>query len=187
MPRPESRHNRLGPVETAPQSGGQGLPRCTRSSRVRGGWLVLVAALLLGLWPAGAGAQTEEGVRRVARQLQCPVCEGQTVAESNAGLAQDMRAVIRTKLASGETDEQILDSFVAAYGEGILSEPPKRGAGLGVWLAPGLVLLAGAALLAGLARRWTRPPDPAVAHTAPSLPDPAVADELRRYRERYGA
>lgn len=173
-----------------PRRGGQGTSPCTTSGWVRcarSGGFGLLAALLVGLWPMVVGAQTDEGVRRVARQLQCPVCEGQTVAESNSGLAQDMRAVIRTKLELDETDQQIIESFVAAYGDGILSEPPKRGAGLGVWLAPAAVLTLGAAALAWLARKWTQVSRRAVAHTAASLPDPGVADELRRFRERYGA
>lgn len=180
-------HNvRISPGDT-PTRGWQRTSPTTTFGGVRGGWAVLVAALLLGLWPAVAGAQSDEGVRRVARQLQCPVCEGQTVAESNSGLAQDMRAVIRTKMESGETDQQIIDTFVAAYGDGILSEPPKRGAGLGVWLAPAAVLVAGIAVLAVLARKWTRHPEPTAPHAAPTSIDPGVADELRRFRERYGA
>lgn len=173
-----------------PLRGGQGTSPCATWGWVRfarGGWVGLLVALMVGLWPIVAGAQTDEAVRRVARQLQCPVCEGQSVAESNAGLAQDMRAVIQTKLDSGETDQQILDSFVAAYGDGILSEPPKRGAGLGVWLAPAAVLTLGTALLAWRARSWTRGTQRAAVHTDDSQPDPGVADELRHFREHHGA
>ena len=95
-------------------------------------WVLLVVALAL---PVLAHADSlDEGVRRVALQLQCPVCEGETVADSPSGLATDMRALIRTRLAAGVPDQQILDEFVASYGDGILTEPPKRGVSLGVWL-----------------------------------------------------
>ncbi|MBV9543227.1 MAG: cytochrome c-type biogenesis protein CcmH, partial [Chloroflexi bacterium] len=84
---------------------------------------------------AHADAQ-DDAVRRIALQLQCPVCEGETVADSPSGLANDMRNVIRQKVAAGEPDQQILDEFVASYGDGILTEPPKHGISLGVWVGP---------------------------------------------------
>ena len=89
----------------------------------------------------------DDSVRRVALQLQCPVCEGQNVADSPSGLAKDMRDLIRTRLTAGASDKQILDEFVASYGDGILTEPPKRGISLGVWIGPGLGLIFGVVLL----------------------------------------
>lgn len=130
----------------------------------------------------------DDGVRRVALQLQCPVCEGQSVADSPSGLAADMRAVIRGRLAAGATDRQILDEFVASYGDGILTEPPKRGISLGVWLGPALGVALGAMLLVILLRTWrragTRAADARPAF-AESL-DPDAAEELNRYRQEYG-
>src|ERR671937_2410766 len=90
----------------------------------------------------------DDGVRRIGLQLQCPVCEGQSIADSPSGLAADMRAVIRTKLAAGESDQQILDEFVASYGDGVLTEPPKHGIALGVWIGPLIGVAIGAAILA---------------------------------------
>src|SRR5205085_10209616 len=86
----------------------------------------------------------DDSVRRVGLQLQCPVCEGETVADSPSGLAGDMRAVIRSKVAAGESDQQILDEFVASYGDSILTEPPKRGISLGVWIGPIVAVFLGA-------------------------------------------
>ena len=144
--------------------------------------------LLIALWlPSVAAAdQIDVDVSRVANQLQCPVCEGQTVAASNSGLAKDMRDVIRTKLQAGESDQQILDEFVASYGDSILSEPPKRGLGLGVWVGPVVGLVAGAAVVAMLLSAWVRRRPPVQAGTGATEVDPAVADELRRFREDYG-
>ena len=65
----------------------------------------------------------------VSRSRSRPIKSG---TDSPSGLAADMRSVIRTKLIAGETDQQILDEFVASYGDSILSEPPKRGASLGI-------------------------------------------------------
>src|SRR5262245_51038331 len=119
--------------------------------------LSLVAALP-GLARADA---LDDATRRIGLQLQCPVCEGQTVADSNSGLAQDMRSVIRTRVQAGESDQQVLDAFVASYGDGILTEPPKRGVGLGVWLGAAIGIGLGAALLAFILGGWRRRPAPA--------------------------
>jgi cytochrome c-type biogenesis protein CcmH len=126
----------------------------------------------------------EDGVRRVALQLQCPVCEGQSIADSPSGLAADMRTVIRTKLVAGEADQQILDEFVASYGDSILSEPPKRGISLGVWLGPSIGVALGAITLVLLLRTWRRAPG-AAARQRTSV-DPEVADEFHRFREELG-
>jgi cytochrome c-type biogenesis protein CcmH len=145
-----------------------------------------LAALLVALAvPALAHADTlDDGVRRIALQLQCPVCEGETVADSPSGLAADMRAVIRTKLLAGESDQQILDDFVGSYGDGILTEPPKRGISLGVWIGPILGLMAGAAVVFGVLRAWRRP---APASSRPGgLLDPELVDEFQRFRQEAG-
>lgn len=127
----------------------------------------------------------DEGVRRVALQLQCPVCEGETVADSPSGLAADMRAVIRTRLAAGESDQQVLDEFVASYGDGILTEPPKHGISLGVWVGPLIGLALGAGALALLLKAWRRPA--AASSASPGLSvETDVVDEFQRFREEYG-
>jgi cytochrome c-type biogenesis protein CcmH len=148
--------------------------------------LVLGLLLLLGLSPLPASADaTDEAVRRVAVQLQCPVCEGETVWDSGSKLAADMRGVIRAKQAASESDQQILDEFVGSYGDGILTEPPKRGISLGVWIGPLIGVAGGALILALVVRQWRAAPARAPAPAA--APDPAVADELRRFREGFEA
>lgn len=112
-------------------------------------WLVLVL-------PA-TGQTLDDRVREIARELMCPVCEGQTVAESSSELAAQMRALIKERLVQGQTREEILAYFVSRYGESILAAPPKRGLGLVVWLGPLLVLLFAVALAGRTLRRWTRP------------------------------
>jgi cytochrome c-type biogenesis protein CcmH len=128
----------------------------------------------------------DDGVYRVARQLQCPVCEGETVADSPSGLAADMRSVIRTKLAAGESDQQILDEFVASYGDGILTEPPKRGISLGVWIGPLIGVALGGVLVAVLLKTWRRPLVPRSAGSAGLTVDTDVVDEFHRFREEVG-
>jgi cytochrome c-type biogenesis protein CcmH len=128
----------------------------------------------------------DDGVRRVAMQLQCPVCEGESVADSPSGLATDMRALIRTRVAAGVPDQQILDEFVASYGDGILSEPPKRGISLGVWLGPTIGVGLGTLLLALLLWTWRRPAGRTQTATEQVSLDPDVADEFRQFREEFG-
>ena len=150
---------------------------------VRAVLLVLVTLSMATPWVAHADP-LEDGVRRVARQLQCPVCEGQNAADSPSGLAGDMRAVIRDKLAAGESDQQILDSFVASYGDSILTDPPKRGIGLGVWLGPTIGLVLGVLALLTLLRTWRR--SPAARPAGANILDADVADEFHRFREEFG-
>ncbi len=81
-----------------------------------------------------------EETLRIARKLYCPVCAGQTVADSQAGLARQMRETIENKVQAGESEDEILDFFVARYGETVLVEPPKQGFNLTLWWLPVLVL-----------------------------------------------
>jgi cytochrome c-type biogenesis protein CcmH len=146
-----------------------------------------VALVLLATLPALAHADAlDEGVRRVGLQLQCPVCEGESIADSPSGLAADMRGVIRTKLAAGEPDQQILDEFVASYGDSILTEPPKHGISLGVWLGPAIGVTLGALALALILRTWRRVPGQSPDGNVTTRLDPDVADELHRFREEFG-
>jgi cytochrome c-type biogenesis protein CcmH len=128
----------------------------------------------------------DDGVRRVGLQLQCPVCEGENVADSPSGLAADMRSVIRTKLVSGESDQQILDEFVASYGDSILTEPPKRGISLGVWAGPIVGVVLGVVLLSVLLRSWRRPGAAATGGAQALGVDADVASEFHRFREELG-
>ena len=89
----------------------------------------------------------EDQVAEISGELMCPVCEGQSVAESNAQLARDMRAVIKTKLLEGNTKEEIMDYFVSSYGETILASPPPKGFSVILWLLPVLSVLIGGAII----------------------------------------
>ena len=97
-----------------------------------------------------------------------------------------MRALIRTRLAAGVGDQQILDEFVASYGDSILTEPPKRGISLGVWLGPTIGVVFGLGVLSVLLRSWRRAPSAKSAVLAGAAPDPDVTDEYHRFREEFG-
>lgn len=82
-------------------------------------------------------------VFEIAGKLRCPVCQGESAAESNAGIAVEMRRIIAEQLAQGKSEAEIREFFVKRYGDWILYEPPARGLTLWVWLSPlmGLGLL----------------------------------------------
>ena len=157
-------------------------------SRRKTSRLLACLALLLMLLPltAHAADATDDAVRRIASRMMCPVCEGQTVNDSSSGLAKDMRTLIRQKVEAGESDQQILDEFVASYGDGILTDPPKHGISLGVWFGPVVGLTFGTALLVGVLSAWRRRSGPRPAPASASTLDPTVADELNRFREEFG-
>ena len=113
--------------------------------KILNGWLVLSLALFIAFQ---ANADTlEDQIAEISGELMCPVCEGQSVAESNAQLARDMRAVIKTKLLEGKSKEEIIDYFVSSYGETILASPPPRGFSVILWLLPVLSVLIGGAII----------------------------------------
>ena len=86
----------------------------------------------------------------------CPVCAGQSVAESNSELARDMRKLIKKKIAKGKTDEEIILWFRGKYGDTILAKPPLKGFNLVVWLLPFAAVATGVAFAVFYIRKNTR-------------------------------
>lgn len=115
--------------------------------------------LVLGLFFAPTpGADTlEDRVADISAELMCPVCEGQSVAESNSQLARDMRALVRKQLEEGKTREEIVGYFVSSYGEAILAAPRPRGFGAVLWALPVLSVLIGAGIILRTIRSYQRP------------------------------
>lgn len=112
---------------------------------------ILVALCLL---PGLAAAQDlEDQARGIARELQCPVCESLSVADSPSQLAIQMRELIRARLAAGDSREQILDYFAERYGDSVLLSPPKSGFTMVVWIAPYLGVAAAVGFLVWMVRR----------------------------------
>jgi cytochrome c-type biogenesis protein CcmH len=113
---------------------------------------LLVAALLL----AGCGAShSRPNAEEIETELVCPVCH-ETLDESDAPIAQQMKLTIRREIAAGWTKKQIMANMVANFGPGVLSTPSKHGFDLLAWVLPiGGVLIGVAALAAG-ARYWSR-------------------------------
>ncbi|WP_284162933.1 cytochrome c-type biogenesis protein [Frigidibacter sp. SD6-1] len=83
----------------------------------------------------------EARARALSEGLRCPVCQGETIDESNAPIARDMRLVLRERLVAGDSDEAAVAYLTDRYGEFILFRPRATGANLVLWLAPPFLLL----------------------------------------------
>lgn len=144
---------------------------------------VLLAALFLLLLPALALAdadlaqpasddpELEARVMRLARDLRCLVCQNESIAESRAPLAVDLRAQLRDQLGAGKSEAEVLDFLVSRYGDFVLYRPPFRASTALLWLGPGLLLIGGVGWLSYRLRQRAEEP-------MPELSD----DERRRAR-----
>ena len=103
-----------------------------------------------------AEADLEARTSAVASTLRCPVCQGESIQDSPSQLAQQMRAVVRERLRSGESPEQVKAYFVGRYGEWILLEPKMTGLNILLYVLPVVLVLGGLALVVMLGRRWTK-------------------------------
>ena len=179
----------------------------TSMTRVRAAAISLVLAVFIVLSlllislatvPAHAQEDTADGfsreelqmlalspqARAIANKLQCPVCDGQAITESNATIARQMRARVQQLVDDGTGEDEILDFFVERYGVSVLREPRPEGIGWGVWLAPPIIAVIGLMIVYfGLrSGRGNRPPTQPTRAAPPSLADDdeIVAQELGR-------
>ncbi|MDP5055106.1 MAG: cytochrome c-type biogenesis protein CcmH [Congregibacter sp.] len=97
--------------------------------------------------------QLEERYRLLSQELRCPKCQNQNIADSNAPISQDLRALLYARLEDGASNDEILEDMVARYGEFVRYRPDARGATLWLWLAPVLMLGGGFGVLFVLLRR----------------------------------
>jgi cytochrome c-type biogenesis protein CcmH len=111
-------------------------------------------------------AKLEQRARTISANLRCLVCQNQSIDDSDASLAKDLRLLVRDRLKAGDTDQQVKDFLVARYGNFVLLKPPFEWDTLLLWLSPFAILaLGGAAILA--ARR--KGPDSGVEKPAAPL------------------
>jgi len=115
--------------------------------------IALAVALLLAITPSlvhavqpdeiMADPVQESRARNLSRELRCMVCQNQSIDDSDAPLARDLRLLVRERIAAGDTDEQVMDFLVARYGEFVLLKPRIEKSTLLLWLIPPLVLVGG--------------------------------------------
>jgi cytochrome c-type biogenesis protein CcmH len=115
----------------------------------------------------------EARAREISRELRCQVCQNQSIDDSNAPLAADLRRLVRERLTAGDSDAQVFTYLTQRYGDYVLLKPPVRSDTLLLWFGPALALLiAGAAIVVAMRRRRATPETP-----------PLGADEERRLAE----
>ena len=95
----------------------------------------------------------EARARALSQELRCLVCQNQSIDESNADLAHDLRVLLRKRLLAGDTDQQVLDYLVTRYGQFVLLDPPFEPVTYLLWLAPPVLVLGTGLLLVVRARR----------------------------------
>jgi len=148
---------------------------------------LIAAFILVGSFATNAGAVQpdemlpdpvlEARARDISEDLRCLVCQNQSIDDSNADLARDLRVIVRQRLVAGDSDNQVVEYVVARYGDYVLLNPPKKGITYLLWYGPaGLFLIAALALFVAARRGRLR------AEPAPAL----SADEKKRVSELLG-
>jgi cytochrome c-type biogenesis protein CcmH len=157
------------------------LARSVLTSSVRHKVVLLGALAAVCVLAPAASAQDPPNAADLEAELVCPVCES-TLDQSDAPVAQRMKAFIRERIAAGDSEEEIKDALVAEFGPGVLATPSKSGFGLLAWLVPLVALLAGAVAVALLIRAWSRRRSPPGPHEPldPEL-ERRVDEELARF------
>ncbi|PIW31166.1 MAG: cytochrome c-type biogenesis protein CcmH [Rhodospirillales bacterium CG15_BIG_FIL_POST_REV_8_21_14_020_66_15] len=144
--------------------------------------VLVLAALLAVLLPAGparavnpdemlADPVLEARARDISKELRCLVCQNQSIDDSDAGLAKDLRVLVRERLKAGDSDDQVVAFVVARYGDFVLLKPPVKGSTLVLWAGPAVV--AGLGILAVVVFFRRR-------RAAPAAAAPLTAEERAR-------
>jgi cytochrome c-type biogenesis protein CcmH len=125
-------------------------------------------AVLLASWGAALAIDAQdafddpvlqERYEKINRELRCLVCQNQTIADSNATLAQDLRREVRDMIAAGRTDDEIRDFMIERYGDFVLYRPRMTAGNFLLWAAPILLLVAGAFVLVRVVKRRAQETD----------------------------
>jgi cytochrome c-type biogenesis protein CcmH len=111
----------------------------------------------------------EARARALSKELRCMVCQNQSIDDSDAPLARDLRVLVRERLQAGDSDSQVLDFLVARYGEFVLLKPRLAWHTALLWFIPALVFLIGAVVLLVATRRYRRAANAQVPGQAPPL------------------
>ena len=150
-------------------------PRSSMSEKLRSRLSLVVTGLLLGFVTFGlvtADPPAVDRAQQIGSVVRCPVCNGESIADSPAPLARDMMAVVHSGIDSGLSDEQIIDGLLASYTNSQRLDPELSAATVALWAIPGAALIIGAILVVGQQRA-----KPASSNrAAPSLSETAAED-----------
>ncbi len=138
--------------------------------------LVLVLVCWLTALPVALAVQPDEMLddpalearaRALSKELRCVVCQNEAIDTSNAGIARDMRILLRERLTAGDSDEEARRFFVARYGDYVLMNPPVKTSTYLLWFGPFAVLLFAGAIVWRSARQRRQQSTPAAAELSP--------------------
>jgi cytochrome c-type biogenesis protein CcmH len=118
----------------------------------------------------------ETRARALSKELRCLVCQNQSIDDSAAPLARDLRVLVRERLTGGDSDQQVLEFLVARYGEFVLLKPRFAWHNALLWFGPAGILIGGALVLLVTARRRNRP---GIAPAGPEAKPLTAAEEAR--------
>ncbi len=152
------------------------------------GLLILIAAFAI-VWPAFAlepgealkDPALERRAREISKELRCLVCQNQSIDDSDAPLARDLRRIVRERLAKGDSNRQVVMYITARYGDFVLLRPPVKPVTWLLWFGPPLLFLIGAGGLVWRMRRRRR-----ARQTAPEPLSDAEKRKLRRLEQPEG-
>jgi len=134
---------------------------------------LLTLLFLIAGFSFAENLETENRIRNLEDKLRCLVCQNQTLADSSAELAGDLRRQVREQVKAGRSDEQIIDYLVQRYGDFVLYDPPFKASTLLLWIGPFVLLAAAALVLVATLRRRRRANE-----------EPALAPDDKRLVER---
>jgi cytochrome c-type biogenesis protein CcmH/NrfF len=143
---------------------------------------ILVVAVALLVVPAARASEQHPTLSELEGEVMCPVC-GTTLDQSNSPAAEQIKRLIRQRIAAGDTRSRIKSRLVAEYGQAILAAPERKGFGLLAWWLPIVGILAAALLVGAGAWRWSHARDadlPPGSRLDPAL-ERRLDDELRRF------
>lgn len=111
--------------------------------------------------PASDNPALESQVQKISSELRCLVCQNQTIADSHADLAVDLRRQVREMLQSGQSEQQVVDYMTARYGDFVLYRPPFKALTALLWVGPAIMVVLGLGILFVVLRRRSRMADEA--------------------------
>ena len=120
--------------------------------------VVAFSALSVAAFGTRAAPTAQDRVSSLSRTVKCPVCSGESVAESNAPASQEIRRQIAEQVQQGQSDDEIRSFYAAKYGQAVLLTPSASGVNVLVWILPVVALAVGIASLAIVFRRWSSMP-----------------------------
>ena len=150
-------------------------------------WISTLVLILTGLRVGIVSAQqptpSDDDVNKIARQLYCPVCENTPLDVCPTQACAQWRELIRQKLAEGWNEEQIIQYFVDNYGARVLSEPPRQGWNWLIYIAPPIIILAGAFILYRTLRSWQAPTTAKNGASPSDFADTVKGEYIARFEE----